>query len=181
MTANADTSRELRNIRYLESQSSEPLSSNYIVQLLDSFTHEGPNRVHQCLIFELLGPSVYHILSDYREGPDPLEPEIIFRMTTQLLKAVRFIHSAGMCHGDISASNIAFICTAVLEKTEEELFKVLGAPEIEELPRIDGTPLKNGQPAQINKSAEWVDWIDEDEEDNRLLDIGKGFFPRRGT
>ena len=31
------------------------LHSEYIVQLLDHFVHQGPNGTHQCLLFELLG------------------------------------------------------------------------------------------------------------------------------
>lgn len=72
---------------------------NYIVQLLDSFSHHGPNGIHQCLVFELLGPAVDIVLQDYSEGCDKLDPEIILRMSTQLLRAIKFIHSAGMCHG----------------------------------------------------------------------------------
>ena len=63
-----------------------------------------------------------------------------------------------------------------MNTTEEQLFDVLGFPEIEPLARIDGTPLENGLPTQLVKAAEWVDWIDEDDEEIRLLDIGEGFF-----
>ncbi|KAL4897599.1 kinase-like domain-containing protein [Aspergillus ambiguus] len=152
------------------------LSSNYIVQLLDSFTHEGPNGVHQCLVFELLGPSVDQVLADYHESHDKLCAETIIRMSTQLLKAVKFIHGAGMCHGDISGRNIAFSCTNLLNTTEEQLFGLLGFPEIEALARLDGTPLENGLPKQLVKAAEWVEWIDEDDEDIRLLDFGESFL-----
>lgn len=97
MTANSQESRELQNLKLLERQGD--LSEHYVVQLLDSFTHKGPNGVHQCLVFELLGPSVDKVLADYHEGHDELCPETILRMSTQLLEAVKFIHSAGMCHG----------------------------------------------------------------------------------
>lgn len=63
-----------------------------------------------------------------------------------------------------------------MNTTEEELFDVLGSPEIEPLARIDGTPLENGLPTQLVKAAEWVDWIDEDDEDIRLIDIGESFL-----
>lgn len=99
MTANSPTSRELQNLNLLQRHSQGSLSSNYIVQLLDSFVQEGPNGVHQCLVFELLGPSVDRVLADYHESRDELCPETILRMSTQLLKAVNFIHNAGMCHG----------------------------------------------------------------------------------
>ncbi|KAJ5962603.1 hypothetical protein N7501_007544 [Penicillium viridicatum] len=175
-TANSSISRELQNLNFLERQSRRGLASNYIVQLLDAFTHKGPNGVHQCLVFELLGPSVDKVLSDYHESQDELDPETVLRISTQLLKAVRFIHSAGMCHGDISGRNIAFSCTHLSKQTEEQLFDVLGFPEIEPLKRIDGTPLGNELPAQLIKAAEWTEWIDEDDEDIRLLDFGESFY-----
>ncbi|KAE8414793.1 kinase-like domain-containing protein [Aspergillus pseudocaelatus] len=99
------------------------LASNYIVQLLDSFTHEGPNGVHQCLVFELLDLSVDRVLADYRESLDKICPETVLRISRQLLKALEFIHSVGMCHG------------------ENELFEVLGTLEIEPLVRVDDAPL----------------------------------------
>ncbi|KAF4764700.1 hypothetical protein HAV15_000964 [Penicillium sp. str.  len=74
MTANSLISRELQNLKILERQSRGGLSSNYIVQLLDAFTHKGPNGAHQCLVFELLGPSVNKVLSDYHEAHDKLYP-----------------------------------------------------------------------------------------------------------
>ena len=61
--------------------------------------HKGPNGVHQCLVFELLGPSVDKVLWDYHEGHDELDPETVLRISTQLLKAIKFIHSTRMCHG----------------------------------------------------------------------------------
>lgn len=60
--------------------------------------------------------------------------------------------------------------------TEDQLFDVLGFPEIEPLVHIDGTRVRNGLPTQLVKAAEWVEWIDEDDEDIRLLDIGEGFL-----
>ncbi|KAJ5935369.1 hypothetical protein N7466_004916 [Penicillium verhagenii] len=179
MTADSEASRELQNMRHLERECPSNLSSVYIVQLLDAFTHEGPNGVHQCLVLELLGPSVNHVLRDYSDpcSPnDPLEPEIILRLSTQVIKAVRFIHSSGMCHGDVSDHNMAFTCTAILDATPEKLLEIIGSPEIEELARIDGKPLEKGQPTQLVKAAEWVDWIDEDEEEIRLIDFGEAFL-----
>lgn len=98
MTASSCVSRELQTLRHLEEHSQANFPT-YIVQLLDSFTHEGPNGIHQCLVFELLGPTVDKVLADYHEGRDNLCPETILRMSAQLLKAVQFIHSAGMGHG----------------------------------------------------------------------------------
>ena len=77
---------------------------------------------------------------------------------------------------DISGRNIAFSCTNLWKQTKEQLFDVLGFPEVESLTRVDGTPLANGLPSQLVKAAEWDDWIDEDDEDIRLFDFGESFF-----
>jgi serine/threonine-protein kinase SRPK3 len=93
-------SQELRNLQLLQQRSQGNPSSKYIVQLLDSFIHEGPNGLHQCLVFELLGPTVGKILEDYHYSNLPFnKPETILRMSKQLLEAIKFIHDAGMGHG----------------------------------------------------------------------------------
>jgi serine/threonine-protein kinase SRPK3 len=43
------------------------------------------------------------------------------------------------------------------------------------LARIDGQPLGLGVPKQLVKTADWANWIDENEEDVRLIDFGEGF------
>jgi hypothetical protein len=54
------------------------------------------------LFFELLGPCVDQVIADYNESQDKLCAQPTIRMSTQLLEAVKFIHSFGMCHGDES-------------------------------------------------------------------------------
>ncbi|KAJ5088289.1 hypothetical protein N7456_011905 [Penicillium angulare] len=155
MTAESSESKELQMLEYLKNHSREELSSNFVVQLLDYFNHEGPNGVHQCLVFELLGPSVVQVLQDYHEGSDKLDPDVVFH---------------------ISGRNIAFTCSNLWYKTEDELFSVIGYPEVEPLARLDGTPLGDELPKQLVKAADWTEWIEEDEEDIRVFDFGESFF-----
>ncbi|CAG8000513.1 unnamed protein product [Penicillium olsonii] len=76
----------------------------------------------------------------------------------------------------ISARNIAFTCKSISRGTEDELFEILGFPEHEPLSRIDGAPLEVGLPKHLVKAAEWDEWIEEEEEDIRILDFGESFF-----
>lgn len=99
LTAGSNELRELCNLRLLEQHSEGRLSSHYIVQLLDSFSHEGPNGAHQCLVLELLGPSITKVVQEYYDCDEEMLPEVITRMSAQLLKAVQFVHSAKTCHG----------------------------------------------------------------------------------
>ena len=72
--------------------------------------------------------------------------------------------------------NVAFTCNALAHLTDEEFFKVLGAPESEELARLDGKPLDEGLPNQLVKAADWIRWTDETVEDLRIFDLGEAFL-----
>ena len=60
--------------------------------------------------------------------------------------------------------------------SKECLFEVLGSPESEELVRRDGKPLSETLSSHLIKAAEWVDWIDDDEEELRIIDLGEAFL-----
>ena len=90
-----EQSREREALRALQKMT----ASHDIVRLLDDFMHQGPNGYHQCLVFELLGPSVENIANDYLQGGDQLDPETILKITTQFLQAISCIHAAGYAHG----------------------------------------------------------------------------------
>ncbi|MCJ1263439.1 hypothetical protein MMC22_003309 [Lobaria immixta] len=180
MTADmTNKSRELQNLQTLAEHSKGSLGAERIVQLLDNFLHDGPNGCHQCLVFELLGPDVYRIVTDYAEDGDRLEVETIFKISTQLLEGMAFMHDAGYAHGDLSIRNLVFTCSHLSHLSEEELFEILGPLKTKNLAREDGEPLGKGVPNQLVKSASWVGWPDdkdEDDDDIRIIDLGEGFI-----
>lgn len=100
MTADSTKdSQELKTLRSLAKYSQGDLCAKYVVQLLDDFLHQGPNGCHQCLVFELLGPTIDMVVSDYHTVGDTFEKEIILRLSEQLLQAATFLHEAGYVHG----------------------------------------------------------------------------------
>jgi serine/threonine-protein kinase SRPK3 len=72
--------------------------------------------------------------------------------------------------------NVAFTCNGLSQLTEEKLFEVLGTPKSEELVRRDGKPLDEGVPNQLVKTAGWDNWVEEDDEDLRIFDLGEAFL-----
>lgn len=68
-------------------------------QLLDHFSIEGPNGRHNCLVTELLGPSIASVHSLYGQLEQVLRPETILRASRQLLQGIEFVHQAGLAHG----------------------------------------------------------------------------------
>ena len=81
---------------YLQGPQEKPRT---YVQLLDTFSHEGPNGHHNCLVTELLGPSIGSVCSLYALLGQTLRPETVMRASRQLLHAVGFIHQVGLAHG----------------------------------------------------------------------------------
>jgi len=71
-----------------------------------------------------------------------------------------------------------FTCPRLAFLPQNDLFEILGVSEFEALARVDGQALEPGVPKQLVKKAGWVNWIDEDDEDIRLIDFGEAFVQR---
>ncbi|GAB7342877.1 hypothetical protein MBLNU457_g0998t1 [Dothideomycetes sp. NU457] len=174
----AGRSRELATHRALAGYSRETIEGVPIIQLLDEFLHNGPNGQHQCIVLELLGPSVDLVLADLREDGGLLATQEILTISRRLLQAVGFLHSVGYAHGDVSLRNIAYTSTYLGHAAEDELFEQLGQPETEDLIRNDGEALGSNLPAQLVKSTNWNEFPDDrdaDDVDVRLIDLGEAF------
>ena len=131
LTADATTDAgELGILRSLAKLCKGSLGSKCIVQLLDEFSHQGPNGTHQCLVFELLGPTVDMVTSDYysvySDPEESLEPDIVLKISEQLLKAIAFMHEAGYVHG----GRISYEMLAVLQSIILLLFSAADLQQI---------------------------------------------------
>lgn len=207
LTADDSTdSTELRVLQSLGKVREDGASSKCIVELLDHFLHQGPNGTHQCLVFELLGPTVNKVVRDYFmpdihgyvDPEDRMEPFIVLKMAEQLLKAVEFIHKAGYVHGGkdqlqdacLSASNFPFqrlTCDRYQHQDVAFTCSRLSRATKEEVLDVLGRPEPeelarlDGQPLDVSLPKQLVetaswDWADEDEEDLRIIDFGEAFL-----
>jgi serine/threonine-protein kinase SRPK3 len=91
-------SPELQTLQFLQ----DKCASKYTVRLLDQFSHDGPNEKHQCLVFELLGPTVEQVITGNYQSVYRFPVEDILKLAKQLLQAVASVHMAGFEHGGIS-------------------------------------------------------------------------------
>ncbi|KAG6003520.1 hypothetical protein E4U21_001920 [Claviceps maximensis] len=148
---------------------------NSLALLMDFFVHDGPNGSHPCTVMEFLGPTISRVVNDYQNGGDRLDAQIIFRVTKQLLEAVRDLHEAGYAHGDLSVRNVVFACSGLSRHSEDALLDVIGRPEIATAIRTDGGQMSDNLPKQMVETTDWEKWIEEDKEDIRLIDWGQAF------
>ncbi|THH13173.1 hypothetical protein EUX98_g9753 [Antrodiella citrinella] len=66
---------------------------DFVVQLLDSFTHHGPNGSHLCIVTELAGPNLAEDIEDMEDDPvvylhQHLPPALARRFAAQVIQGV---------------------------------------------------------------------------------------------
>ena len=69
-----------------------------VSQLLDHFTLAGPDGTHDCLVLELLGPSVVDVVEAYCKY-DRLPAELARSFAHQAMQGLDFLASHGIAHG----------------------------------------------------------------------------------
>lgn len=68
-------------------------------RLLETFQVTGPNGTHNCLVTELVGPSVARVLRACDLFGETLRPDTILRASRRVLQGVDFAHKSGVAHG----------------------------------------------------------------------------------
>ncbi|EAA33510.1 kinase-like protein [Neurospora crassa] len=116
---------DLKVMEMFEGVDRELLKMKGVSIPMESFWVEGPNGRHLCLMMEWLGPETTGLARCIGQC-DGMMKDICF----QLLEAMEFIHSKGLCHGDFRPQNILLrLKDGVDEWSEEQLLAVLGEPE----------------------------------------------------
>lgn len=93
LKANGPT-EDLKFLTYLRDHGGK-FKHPYIVSLQDTFTVRGPNGLHQCLVFDSVGPSVKR----FADGQHQLSRLMARNAGRQIAEGVAHLHSTGIGHG----------------------------------------------------------------------------------
>lgn len=118
--------------------------------LLDEFEHRGPNGIHNCLVFEPMGPNVNTMVEELpqfnprtRAMKVRYPPRIARCILKQALEALSFLHENGIAHGDLQPGNMLLAINDidsepldVIRQKEDVQSRSISAP----IQRLDGKP-----------------------------------------
>lgn len=172
----------------------------YLMMMKDFFEITGPNGRHECLVLELLGPSVADYL-DAHSYDERLPGELAKRVVKQTLLGLAFLHERGIAHGgmlpilltvtvpiisihlpnphpcdlDLHTRNLAFTIPSLQALREEDFIRKLGRPETGTVQRTDGQPLESSLPRYLVRPTSYHQDI---ETSIKIIDFGQSFFSR---
>ncbi|TQS37795.1 hypothetical protein Golomagni_01719, partial [Golovinomyces magnicellulatus] len=170
-----DKSKEIKVLRTLANLNSEETGSRHVMKLLDHFQIAGPNGRHQCLVLEFLGPNVSDVREMYFDD-ERFPAALAKNIAQQALAGLEYLHKHNIGHGDLHASNLAFVIPSLHTLTEAELLQALQSPETEPVSRKDGKPLEPDVPEYIVGSAHYPIDLTLSHQHIKIIDFGGSFF-----
>ncbi|KAL8951232.1 MAG: hypothetical protein Q9222_002777 [Ikaeria aurantiellina] len=172
----ANASNEVGDIKILEYLKGKEVSHpgyQHIAFLLDHFRCDGPNECHICLVSEVLGPSISSLMAHCKQFRGSVS-RVIAR---QFVQAVAYLHAAGVCHGDLTAANLALELEGFDSLSEDQLYLHLGKPRIENIRTESGKEVPATAPKYVVQPLSFLsigtDWL---RKSIRIIDFGIAFF-----
>jgi serine/threonine protein kinase len=108
----------------MDSRSTD-ISHSRIAFALNHFWLDGPNGTHLCIVLPLLGPNLENAAErhQYEEAP-------LMRICYQLVQAMRFLHTEGVCHGDFRPQNVCYTLKDIDDLEEDDIMRAFGRPKL---------------------------------------------------
>ncbi|CCE29413.1 related to dis1-suppressing protein kinase dsk1 [Claviceps purpurea 20.1] len=177
MVSKIEESRELKMLRALSALPKDHPGSSYVNQMLDHFTHVGPNGTHNCLVLELVGPNVAEFVEYYRMN-NRLPAKLAKLFAKQTLQGLDFLATNNIGHGDLHTGNLAIVVPGLDALNEEDFIASLGKFETGAVTKLDDGPWAPNVPTEIIRPAlfQGQDIMAAPCPSIKIIDFGEAFF-----
>lgn len=138
------------------------IRNSRVALAIDYFWMDGPNGTHLCIVMPLLGPNLDNAAQRYL-----YEEALLMRICFQLVQAMNFLHSQGVCHGDFRPHNACFTLRDIDNLEEVDIIRTFGRPKLMLLVDDEGQSEADG-----DSVAGAVECSDGEASDSNLLDGG---------
>ena len=153
-----------------DAETSSSPATEYICLPLDKFDIEGPNGIHYCFVYPVLGPKASLGLYHGSESPD-IE---LRKLCRKVVEAMAFLHEHGICHGgtflpvleitfancklDLTPSNILHHVSGLDGLSEDAVLSILGKPSLNTIFDAESGADKHSNPSAPEYLVYPVDW-----------------------
>ncbi|KAF9119361.1 serine/threonine protein kinase, CMGC group [Mortierella sp. 14UC] len=110
---------EIKLLERVVKANPEAPGRKYVVELLDHFMHRGPNGLHVCMVFEVLGENLLSVIKRYRHQGIPIH--LVRQIIHQVLMGLDYMHrECGIIHTDLKPENV-LVCVEDVEQVVKGL------------------------------------------------------------
>ncbi|KAL8718559.1 MAG: hypothetical protein Q9225_004318, partial [Loekoesia sp. 1 TL-2023] len=150
----------------------------FVLDVFDQFWIHGPNGHHQCLVTEVLGPTVSLMKEATRH--DLLPVKTARKISAQLTLGLAYIHACGVVHGDLHTRNMASVLPNFDSYTTEQVYATFGKPKTQPILRCDLQPVgAEAPPYTVRPLIPWrILRREKSAEHIKIIDFGNAFWSR---
>jgi len=112
---------EIKLLERVVQANPEAPGRKFVVELLDNFTHEGPNGKHVCMVFEVLGENLLSLIRRHHHRGIPVH--LVQQIIYQVLMGLDYMHrECGIIHTDLKPENV-LVCVEDVEEVVKNLLR----------------------------------------------------------
>ncbi|KAG0057605.1 serine/threonine protein kinase, CMGC group [Gryganskiella cystojenkinii] len=110
---------EIKLLERVVQANPEAPGRKYVVELLDHFVHRGPNGLHVCMVFEVLGENLLSVIKRYHHRGIPIH--LVRQIIHQVLMGLDYMHrECGIIHTDLKPENV-LVCVEDVDEVVKGL------------------------------------------------------------